>query len=317
MHRPLIHIGYHKTGTSWLQRYLFGRQDRGFAPLAPDTDMTPKAAAKFLSRYFIYDEAGRLLSPFRSRVAEVHDVLSSMQLPDRAKPVISHERLSGNPHSGGFDAKVIGERLAEAFPDAGVLIIIREQVSMIISTYFQYLKIGESMGIGTYLAQKYDGRRPGFTPTQFQYHHLVSHYQALFGRESVLVLPYEWFRSDARRFIGLLSAFSGVDIDPDLEYQEVPNLGLPRAVEYGTRFLNPFIRESSVNSHSSWVLPGAEKSVRGLRRLAAGALPAGAERRFVEKLHREIRQIVGNQYHESNKLTTELIDIDLGALGYD
>ena len=28
--RPLVHIGYHKTGTTWLQNHLFARQDAGF-----------------------------------------------------------------------------------------------------------------------------------------------------------------------------------------------------------------------------------------------------------------------------------------------
>ena len=30
MSRPLIHIGYHKTGTNWLQKQLFRRKDFDF-----------------------------------------------------------------------------------------------------------------------------------------------------------------------------------------------------------------------------------------------------------------------------------------------
>ena len=67
MRRILIHIGYHKTATSWLQRYLFGRRDRGFCPVAPADGLTAKQAAKFMSHYFVYDQDGKLLSPFRSR----------------------------------------------------------------------------------------------------------------------------------------------------------------------------------------------------------------------------------------------------------
>ena len=57
-------------------------------------------------------------------------------MKDEAKvPVISHERLSGYPHSGGHDSKEIAHRLAAVFPNAKVVIVIREQKSMILSNY--------------------------------------------------------------------------------------------------------------------------------------------------------------------------------------
>ena len=28
---PLIHIGYHKTGTSWLQKHVFLNEEAGFS----------------------------------------------------------------------------------------------------------------------------------------------------------------------------------------------------------------------------------------------------------------------------------------------
>ena len=61
-------------------------------------------------------------------------------------PVLSAERLSGNPHSGGYDSVQIAERLATAFPEGRVLIVIREQTEMLVSAYKQYVKVG---GAGT------------------------------------------------------------------------------------------------------------------------------------------------------------------------
>lgn len=317
MRKTLIHIGYHKTGTSWLQRYLFGRRDRGFAPLAPENGLTVKQSAKFMSRYFVYDEDGKLLSPFKSRDDEVRALLPGLRPSEASVPVVSAERLSGNPHSGGFDAKAIAGRLADSFPDARVLIVVREQASMILSTYFQYLKIGGTAPLRTYLTQDYDGRLPGFAPAHLEYHRLIDHYQGLFGKDDVLVLPYETFRNDARSFVAALADFAGAEVDAELEYGSEPNKGHPRLVEYRTRFLNPLICRSSVNSYSSLALPKAVKPARWLRQAMANALPAAAERRFVAKLREEIKSTIEGRYADSNARSAELIGADLKSLGYE
>jgi hypothetical protein len=57
-------------------------------------------------------------------------------------PMVSSERLSGNPHSGGYDSAVLAERLHQVFPGARVLVMIREQRSMILSSWAQYVRVG-------------------------------------------------------------------------------------------------------------------------------------------------------------------------------
>ena len=46
-------------------------------------------------------------------------------------PVLSAERLSGNPHSGGYDSLQTAERLHRLFPQAKVLVVVREQTEEI------------------------------------------------------------------------------------------------------------------------------------------------------------------------------------------
>ena len=60
-------------------------------------------------------------------------------------PVVSFERFSGNPFSGGYDSKEIADRLVRVFPDARVLVIVREQRSMIVSTYKKYVREGGAL----------------------------------------------------------------------------------------------------------------------------------------------------------------------------
>lgn len=317
MRKPLIHIGYHKAASSWLQLYLFRRRDRGFAPLVPDDELGSKRATKYLARYFTHDEEGKMLSPFRSRSDEVRDQLARLKPPERCVPVMSAEGLSGNPHSGGFSAKAIADRLADSFPDARIFIVIREQVTMILSVYFQYLKKGGTSSLESYLSQEFDGRLPGFAPGHFEYHRLIEYYHGLFGRENVLVLPFEFFRDDGPGFVARLADFAEAEVSGDLEYDMVANPGRPRLVEYRTRFLNSLTHRTSLNSYSSWANAGAMKPTQLLRDTLAKTLPAAAEHRFVVRIRDEIKATTNRRYCESNARTAELIGWDLRALGYE
>jgi hypothetical protein len=96
---PLIHIGYHKTGSTWLQRRISSDTALGFAQVSPRTKI---------------DRAFIILNPFTFEPADIverfADVLS--QAEHGAVPVISHERLSGK--QGTQDAQPIADRLAKA-----------------------------------------------------------------------------------------------------------------------------------------------------------------------------------------------------------
>ena len=56
----LVHIGYHKCGSTWLQRNLFNLTNCGFCPICPDPKHR-KAEAKYLSEFFVYHRSGYIL----------------------------------------------------------------------------------------------------------------------------------------------------------------------------------------------------------------------------------------------------------------
>ena len=60
-------------------------------------------------------------------------------------------RLAGQAFSGGYDTKEIADRLKAVFPDGRIVVVVREQRSMIVSTYKQYLKAGGPSGIEAFL----------------------------------------------------------------------------------------------------------------------------------------------------------------------
>ena len=308
----LVHIGYHKTGTTWLQKELFTPESSSFLPLFnPGSPTAPKQ----LGKDFVRDRKGYLLSPFDSNreviLAETHALLGK-RAPQGKIPVLSYERLSGNPHSGGFDAKTIADRIRASFPAARIFCVVREQRDMILSTYFQYLKIGGIDSLANYLNRSYDGRRPGFSPHHFDYSRLVAYYQQLFSPERVLVLPYEMFRTDPERYLRRLGEFVSADI---------AGLAGKAKVFYNERAKNPIIPrfpllnlvfgKSSVNAYSPLHIPRSEAVVQAANRF----LRMGGDS-HIARLKQRIEDYAGDRYVAGNRKLSDLTGLDLRDYGY-
>ncbi|MGB3300297.1 MAG: sulfotransferase domain-containing protein, partial [Phormidesmis sp.] len=281
LHNLLIHIGYHKTATTWLQQKLFTTESKVFEPLSK-TDRGHST----LARSFIYDDERYLLSPFeqnKTRIQkEIDEIKKAKNNFEGRIPVISHERLSGNPHSSGFDAKKIALMLKESFPESRILIVIREQKSFILSNYFQYLSIGGTDGIEKYLNTRYDGVRPFFSPSHIKYLPLIKEYYDLFGNRNVLVLPYEMFKNEPSLFVGKLGRFLNAELSVEKEKtREILNRKKHYSAMYYMRYLSAFKQRSSVNNYSSFNTKIYEKS--------SSCLFKGAEALFPKQLDIYIR----------------------------
>jgi hypothetical protein len=141
---PILHVGYHKTGTTWLQRSFFPRA-RGLTlvtPLAIRCELLVPSLVAF--------------DPKRAR-ASLLDGCS-----DRL--VVSEEELSGNLHTGGLHgafSEELAARLHAAFSEGRVLVFIRNQTRMILSAYKQYIKSGGTHRIRRFLQPS---RSPHKTP---------------------------------------------------------------------------------------------------------------------------------------------------------
>lgn len=182
----LIHIGYHKTGSTWLQDAIFTHPSLPF--------VTPWARNS-LTRDWIAPHAIQTINS--DIIKNYKDVIIKLQKANRV-PVFSHERFSGCPATGGYDARLIAERLANAFPDAKILIVIRSQIPMIVSYYKQYIRDGGGAKIEAFLRppEPTISRAPYFNPKFYCYHEMITMYDRLFGHDRVLVLPYEWMKTE-------------------------------------------------------------------------------------------------------------------------
>ncbi len=309
---PLVHIGFHKTASTWLQRELFHYDSEFFCPLSPDRNPN---SGKFIGKHFVRDRDRYLLSSFEMNTGviqgQVETALGKID-PGSRVPVISYERLSGNPHAGSFDARTIADRISAAFPMARIFCVIREQKDMILSTYFQYLKIGGTDPVRDYLTRSYDGRRPGFSPAAFNYLDLVAYYRGIFPPDNVLVLPYEMLRDAAGSFLPLLGDFTGTDLaglsgratvshNPRKEDFLVPRFPLH----------NLFRCKSSVNGYSPMCMAAGKFVLEGVDSL----IPI-SDRKHALRVKRQVEAIIGDRYASANRALSDLIGIDLSKYGY-
>ena len=85
----LLHVGYHKTGSSWLQRRVFAAPESGFEWLG----------RPWQARQQIVAPHPLAFDPAAAR-AHYQPEIESAQAKGRIV-VFSDERFSGNPHSGG------------------------------------------------------------------------------------------------------------------------------------------------------------------------------------------------------------------------
>lgn len=305
--RPLVHVGFHKTASTLLQRTLFTRSDLGFE--RPYDDRI-RIQADFVRP-----------GPFdgMSDAAQDHYRRAAREAAARGRTlVISHERLSGYPGSGSFDAPLIAQRLKTCLPHARVLIFVREQCDLIGSYYLQYVTDGGSLSFKRFVTpiQPRMYRRPQFEFDTFGFVKTIEHYRSLFGAENVLVIPYEALRKDPLRVARTITEYAGQDpaaIPADI-FADRANTGMPIMMQMLRRRLNGLINRNQLSPHAPIRFGPFDRWFPHMRRLFE--FTRAFEGPLKRRLEREVRDAVGDRYALSNRELQALTDYDLHSLGY-
>lgn len=288
---PLIHIGYHKTASTWLQANLFNNY--GFKRYFPQSAIMQKIVLPNALDF----NAGQLRAYYDSLVDD--DYVS----------VISNERLSGNPHSGGYDSKELADRLYASFPEAKVLIVIREQVSAILSSYIQYIRVGGPCSIDDYLepTTRNIPILPLFNFEHFNYLRLVHYYHSLFGKDNVLVLPFELFQKSPVDFCSKITSFACLPEIKELNNIEISNKRISTLSSIFLRqsnklFAKTRLNPSAMGKKQSHLETGFREGHSYSNILALESLiPKFIHKFFDKRLRKIIEAKVGDRYKEANK----------------
>ncbi|TPG20884.1 hypothetical protein EAH87_05875 [Sphingomonas koreensis] len=305
---PIVHIGFHKTATSWLQKAFF-----------------PHATShRYLVDRRIVRETllGGTAFDFDSAAAR-----EKLGFDDGGPPpLICEEDLSGTLHVGlaaGHVAKAVAERIHQTAPEAQIVMFVRAQPSAALSWYIQYLREGGTASHKRYLfgsTYRHVGwSRPLMTPrfdfSQLDYRGLIETYDALFGRENVHVFAYEAFVRDPDAVLTAMRERLGLVIaDRPIDARRA-NDSYRRALLPIVRIANLFSARSVFDKRALVHLPywyAARKFLlQHVNRLPLGPRPRAG--RFFDQ---QTLDWIGQRFWKNNRWLAERMGQDLGALGY-
>lgn len=200
---PLIHIGFPKTGTTWLQHEFF--------PFVKNIDFVRREAVSEI-----------LVKPntFEWEKDFAHEYFLKRE---GKQIVICDEMLVGGMDAGfgnGAFIKEVGARLKDTFNQAQIILFIRNQHSMIASAYYQYVRTGGNYSINKFLRRRgmfrlFIQELSLFSFDFFKYDQVISYYKELFGENNVDVYLYEEFLENKCLFLNKFKQKYNFDVDID------------------------------------------------------------------------------------------------------
>ena len=312
----LIHIGLRKSGTNWLRHNLFGRDDRGFCVPGDMTIPGPVRGRAF--KQLFMDSKDRLVPDEEFDAEALRKQLDPLVVPAGKRAVFTAGRLGGHPFSNGFDRGQICNRIKQVFPNARILIVIREQRSMILSSYIEHLECGGGNSLKRYIDGKSDTSSPTLTYHFFKYDRLVRLYQSAFGAENVLMLPMEMIGAAPQDYIDRICKFVNIDSPENMPFQKKANERKTYFPYVALRRIVPLIRSSRINGYSPSLLgrKRGRKFQRKMLNAMSKVVPRWLDERAKKRLQQQIEDLTKDTYVASNRELEKLIGLDLGAFGY-
>ncbi len=151
-----------------------------------------------------------------------------------------------------------------------------------------------------------------------KYDKIISYYYNKFGKENVLVLPFEFFVKNKQDTLIKFLNFLGIEPNIEEIVKIVAEKQENEKLKWGTlefkRIINSIIfDQTKVLSEQKLQLKIASK----LAQIADAIIPGSIHEKEERLLKEKIANYVGDIYRESNKKTSELIGFNLAEFGYD
>lgn len=308
-----IHVGFHKSASTWLQRRCFPHTGLNFLYLS--------ARSRRLMEWI---EGTGSFEPEAYRDAVWAEARTMPGFVEGRGLILSHEELSGHPHGDPcIDRKRVADRLRESFPGARILIVIRNPVDYALSIYtFRVAVKGfESRPFRKFLRE--EGANGLYS--HLDYRSFIGMYREWFGKESVTVVPMEWLRADAERFRTRVSGFlDGTRIGDGVNLKEGVNvstrnrwiLGFWRPLNRIFELvLNTLIRVTG-RGHEPYPFEGFRFFYYRVKTQVTRRLNAIVGSSGEIRVHPEDLEVATAHWVESTEWIEREETIDLKALGY-
>lgn len=210
----IIHIGYPKTATTWFQKSIF--------PHIANFKYIPK---KEIQKYIVStteSQFEKFLPDFKNKLS-YHNIILSDEDYVTNKP----EHISPTEKA---------KRLQQLFPDAQIILFIRNQPDIISSAYSQYIKAGGTLNANQYIETLMYSKKL----SHWQYDTIIKIYQNLFGKKSVHIYLYESIFHP--NFLNIFTQHFNFQLKKDFVSTKQLNKQLCPTILTMTRFLNRFTK---------------------------------------------------------------------------
>jgi hypothetical protein len=197
MTRHLIHIGYPKAGSTFLQAW-FERH--------PELRYAPGGLGGFRDVYEMARPPGR---SYKYHVTSFEGLSSPDDTAGGARPEANAHWVRDTDRMKGDQAWVCA-LLKSLFPGSRILIVTRGFKGTIFSGYSQYVKAGGVLRMSKTLPESVLANAFRQVQNNLDFDYLLRLYGEAFGEDNLIVLPYELLREDEGRFVAVLERHLGL-----------------------------------------------------------------------------------------------------------
>ena len=202
---PVLHVGFHKCGSTTLQGALFANHPQIANLGEPREDPTALEAISGIwkscdanprkRRDFDLDRSRGLWQQALAKIA-----------PGKV-PVFSKETLTLSDFYAEPGDDRIPKRLRSVVGPAKIIIVVRHQIRLVESLFLFHAKGFRYEAAEQWLSSRSDDLR------LYRYHVMVNSFVEHFGRENVAVFLFEELKADAAAFARQICKFIGVDAE--------------------------------------------------------------------------------------------------------
>ncbi|HSA06212.1 MAG TPA: sulfotransferase [Candidatus Gastranaerophilales bacterium] len=269
----IIHVGLPKTASTYLQDMFFPfLKDVYFCYRNVKTNNDPlQEYNRKLRNYFPVD-----VSQEKNAIYEYINNLHESNI------ILSDEIFSTN-------CEYYTDYLKPIFPDAKIILCVREQTDWLESLYKHHITTGKSNIVVDYFLK--------LNAFNCNWLDKYKHYVNNFGKENVLVLPYEMFKKDKSQFFKMFFEFTGI------EYFYPENKLVRSAPSFSSLILKSLIYNPANIQHN--------KFIQLLIKFLDNFIKIKGD--FIDKKR---KGLIKSYYSNFNKELSEHIGIDLKKYGY-
>jgi len=194
----LLHVGFHKAGSSWLEHWLARHPQVRFVAGTFGGLRDPMDFCR---------EAARDSSETRLIAMSEENWTGGLVFPEGYfYLLLRHQGFHRRPPTIREHQERVADELATLYPHARVLLFTRGFAGALRSVYSQVVRIGGDLPFQDFLTE-YDQQIAAW----MHYDHVIETYRARFGADNVTVLPFEALAESEERFTRTLEEELGLE----------------------------------------------------------------------------------------------------------